>query len=222
MTDLVKYGYVVRGYFGVEAQSLTPELAREFGLKDPAGALVGGVVPKGPADKAGVEVGDIITWFDGHEVQDARQLRLMVADARPCHTVPVEVLRNGSAQPLRVTIRQESNWSRVAKIDRLANYQDPGVLQGVTLSGLSGHLRQQLRIPAEVQGAVVVDVSPYSAAAEAGLKAGDVIESINRAEVKNAEDASRLTQSSKAKRTLLRAWSNGGSHFIVVDESHSG
>ena len=108
MTDLVKYGFVVRGYLGVEAQNLTPELAEEFNLDGATGVLVGGVAPNGPAEKAGLQVGDVITRFDGKEVRDARQLMLSVAEAKPGQTVPVEVLRDGSAKPLRVTIGQAS------------------------------------------------------------------------------------------------------------------
>jgi serine protease Do len=216
MTDLVKYGYVVRGYLGVEAQNLTPELAKELNLDRTTGALVAAVVPNGPAARAGLEVGDVITRFDGKPAGDARQLRLVVAEAKPCHTVQVEVLRNGSTQPLRVTIAQASDYDRLAKAD--CSYdKHPGPLQGVTMGELNSQLRQQLKVPRYVQGAVVVDVTPYSAAADAGLRPGDVILSMNRHEVENAQEASRLTQNAKDKRALLRVWSNSGSRFILVD-----
>ena len=118
MTDLLKYGYVVRGYLGVETQNLTPELATEFKLHRSTGALVGGVAPNGPAEKAGLEVGDVITRFDGKDVRDARQLKLSVAEVKPGQIVPVEVLRDGSAKPLRVAIGQASNNDLLAKVDR--------------------------------------------------------------------------------------------------------
>ena len=216
MTDLVKYGYVVRGYLGVEAQNLTPELAEEFGLKRATGALVGGVVPNGPAERAGLEVGDIITRFDGKPAGDSRQLRLLVAEATPCHTVQVEVLRSGSTRSFRVTIAQSSDYDRLAKAD--CSYDNhAGLLQGVTIGELNSQLRQQLKVPRYVQGAVVLDVSPYSAAAGAGLRPGDVLQSVDRQEVTNSEEASRLTQNTSHKRMLLRVWSNSGSHFILVD-----
>jgi serine protease Do len=218
MSDLVKYGHVVRGYLGVETQDLTPGLAKEFKLHGASGVLVGGVAPNGPAEKAGLQVGDVITRFDGKDVRDARQLKLSVAEVKPGQTVPVEVLRDGSAKPLRVAIGQASNNDLAAKPDQTTYEQDPGALQGVILGELNAELRQQLKIPREVQGAVVLDLHAYSAAAQAGLRPGDVIQSINRQEVRNAGEASRLTQNARANRTLLRVWGNSGSRFLLIEE----
>ena len=218
MTNLMKYGCVVRGYLGVETQNLTPELAKEFKLHGLAGVLVGGVTPNGPAEKAGLEVGDVITRFDGKEVRDARQLKLSVVEAKPGQIVPVEVLRDGSARPLRVAIRQASDNDLLAKADRTAYEQDPSLLRGVTIGELNSQIRQQLQIPRKVRGAVVLGVNPFSVAAETGLKPGDVIQSINRQEVSDAGDASRLTQRAKDRRALLRVWSSSGSHFILIED----
>ena len=147
MTDLLKYGYVVRGYLGVETQDLTPELATEFKLHGSTGALVGGVAPNGPAEKAGLEVGDVITRFAGKDVRDARQLKLSVAEVKPGQTVPIEVLRDGSAKLLRVAIGQASNNDLFAKAARNAYEEDPGALRGVMIGELNGKLRQEARNP---------------------------------------------------------------------------
>ena len=218
MTDLVKFGYVVRGDLGVETQDLTPELATEFKLHNATGVLVGGVSPNGPAEQAGFKVGDVISRFDGKEVLGARQLMLSVTEARPGQIVPVEVLRDGSSKLLRVTIGDPSSKTRLAKVDRSIQERDPGALQGVFIGELNSELRQLLKIPSDVQGAVVFDLYAASAAAQAGLRPGDVIQSINRQEVRNAGEASRLTQNAKDKRTLLRVWSNSGSHFVIIED----
>ncbi|MGD0814845.1 MAG: Do family serine endopeptidase [Verrucomicrobiota bacterium] len=217
MTDLVKYGYVVRGYLGVDAQDLTPELATEFKLQNATGVLVGGVSPNGPAEQAGIKVGDVISRFDGREALDARQLMLSVAEAKPGQIVPVEVVRDGSSKPLRVTIGNPSSKTFHAKVGLAAHERNPGTLQGVFIGELNSELRQQLEIPSEVQGAVVFDLYAASAAAQAGLRPGDVIQSINRQEVQNDGEALRLTQNAKEKRTLLRVWSKSGNHFILIE-----
>jgi len=219
LADLVKYGFVGRGYLGVESQNLTPELAEEFNLGGATGVLVGGVAPNGPAEMAGLQAGDVITQFDGKEVREVRQLMLSVTEAKPCHTARVEVLRNGSAKQLRVILGQAPDNEPLPKADQLADQQDPGALQGVFIIELSSQVRQLIKIPRHVQGAVVLDLHAYSAAAQAGLRPGDVIEAINRQDVRNADEVSRLTQSARHKRTLLRVWSNSGSHFLLVNES---
>jgi serine protease Do len=216
MTDLMTYGFVVRGYVGVEAQDLTPQLAKEFKLTGITGVLIGGVVPRGPAAQAGMQVGDVITRFDGQEVRGCRQLKLSVAEAKPGQTVPVEVRRDGAVRALSVTIRHASSSDLLTKSERSVFEPEAGVFEGVFLGELNAELRQRLSIPREVQGAVVFDLHAYSPAAQGGLRPGDVIQSINRQDVANAGEAVRLLQNTKARRALLRVWNQAGSHFLLV------
>jgi serine protease Do len=130
----------------------------------------------------------------------------------------VEVLRNGSAKSLRVILAQAPDNQLALQAQWSPEEQHPGALQGVILIELSSQVRQHLRIPRNVQGAVVLDLHAYSAAAQAGIRPGDVIESVNRQEVRNAEDVSRLTQNAKQKRALLRVWNHGASRFILVED----
>jgi len=90
------------------------------------------------------------------------------------------------------------------------------------VSDLAPAIRRQFNIPTGVHGAVVTELEEGSAASEAGLKPGDVIQEINRQPVRNAEDAVRLTENPKDKTTLLRVWGNGSSRYVVVDESKAG
>jgi Do/DeqQ family serine protease len=216
MTSLLKYGYVVRGYVGVEAQDLTPELAKEFKVRGATGVLVGGVVPRGPAEQAGLKAGDVITRFDSNEVRDARQMKLSVAETKPGETVAIEVLRDGLTNSLRIIIAQDFKNDLLAMLDRSDYEKDSGALEGVTIGELNSQLRQRLQIPRRVQGAIVLGINPLSAAAGAGLEPGDVIQSVNRHDIKNAAEASQLAQESKYHHTLLRVWSNSGSHFVLI------
>lgn len=93
----------------------------------------------------------------------------------------------------------------------------PDVLDGVTVDDITAQTRRQFNLPAQLSGAVVVEVDPASPAARAGLRPGDVILDINRQRVTNAEKAARLSEEVKGDRVLLRVWSQGGSHFVVVE-----
>jgi serine protease Do len=219
MESLIQYGHVTRGYLGIMIQDVTPVLAKEFKMKEPTGALVGDVVPDGPAAKAGFKDGDVVLDFNGKAVADSRHLQLTVAETKPGATVPVKVWRNGSTRTLEVTIKQLPGTEQLAE-NNAENNRDTGTLNGVGVSNLDQQTRQQFKLPDTVKGAVITEVKPDSAAAEAGLKPGDVIEAINHHPVKNAEDAVRLTEHAKDKHTLVRVWEDGGSHYVVVDESN--
>jgi serine protease Do len=221
MESLIKDGKVTRGYLGVMIQDVTPALAKEFSLKDDQGALVGDVVPKGPADKAGLKNGDVILEFNGKPVKDSRHLKLEVARAKPGEMVPVKILRENDSKTLKVTLRELPATEKLAKAES-TDAEETDALHGVTVTDLSAQARRQFNVPREIQGALVTDVDPGSAAAEAGLKPGDVIIEINRKPVVSAEDAAKLTENAKDKTTLLRVWSGRGSHYVVVDEGKTG
>jgi serine protease Do len=218
MGSLIREGHVTRGYLGVMVQDVTPPLAKEFKLKDTHGALVGDVVPKSPAEKAGVKDGDIILDFNGKTVTDSRHLKLEAARAQPGETVPLTILRDGQTKKLEITVKELPGTEQVSSTDQ--NQQsDSGTLNGVTVTDIDAQARQQFSLPADLKGVVVSEVNPDSAAAEAGLKPGDVIQEINRKPVKTAEEAVRLTENAADKVTLLHVWRHGGSHYMVVDES---
>jgi serine protease Do len=221
MQDLVKNGEVTRGYMGILPQSLNPALAKQFKLHDNNGALVAEVVPKGPADKAGIQTGDVIVEFNGKKIADSRHLKFGVARTRPGETVPVKVLRDNATKTLQVTVTELPGAERLAKASS-QNAEDNGTLNGVTVSDLDPNVRRQFRVPENIKGAVVTEVEPNSASAEAGIQAGDIIQEIDRHPVKNAEQAVQLTEKTDSKSTLLRIWRNGGSHYLVVDESKAG
>jgi serine protease Do len=218
MTSLVEHGKVVRGYLGVTIQDVTPELAKEFKLGDSPGTLVADVAPASPASNAGFADGDVVVKFNGQKVNDSRNLKLRVAETAPGETVPVEILRNGQSHTLRVKVGELPAPNGIIKAG-YGTSQDTGTLNGVGVADLDASTRQQYHVPDKIQGAVITSVDDGSAAAEAGLKTGDVILEINRQKVKNADDAVRMTEHVKDKVTLLRLWSNGGAHFVVVDES---
>jgi serine protease Do len=221
MDSLIKDGHVTRGYLGVLIQDVNPALAKQFKLSDNKGALVGDVTAKSPAEKAGLKNGDVILEFDGKKVTDSRHLKLMVARTKPGESAPIKILRDGEEETLTVKVKELPGSEQVAKNDG-SKIDDNGTLNGVTVADIDTEARQKLRLPANLKGVVVTDVESESAAAEAGLRPGDVITEINRKPVKSAEEAVKMTEEPEDKTSLLRVWREGNSRYVVVDESKAG
>ena len=222
---LVKNGKVVRGYLGVGAQDITPTLADTLGLEDRRGALVADVQPNSPAAKAGLKNGDVITAVNGEKVDDANRLTFSISAIPPGTKVDLEVLRDGNTKSLKVTTAERpTSTSRNSRgnpqPEELAR-NDEGVLNGVAVDDIAPQMRAQLNLPARLKGAVITNVEPDSAAAKAGLRAGDVILEINKQPVTSAGDAVELSAKADSKKTLLRLFSRGSTVFVVVDESAS-
>ncbi len=219
MDQLIKTGKVVRGYLGVSIQDLTPELAREFNVQKTSGALVGEVTKDGPASAAGLKSGDVITEFDGKNVPDSRHLKLMVGSAAPGSKVDVKLLRDGKEKTLAVTLKEMPAQKLVAS-NQPGEDQSEG-LNGVTVGDLTAAAHSQFNIPDSVHGAVVTDIDQWSASYDAGLRVGDVIQEIDHKPIKTAEEAVEASKHVPEKHALLRVWSQGGSHFVVVNENQS-
>lgn len=218
MENLIRHGRVIRGYLGVWMQDITPALAKQFDLKETKGILVTSVVPKSPAERAGFEPGDVILEYMGNQVRDGRHLKFQVGDTEPEVTVPVKILRGGKTKQLAVTLNELSDTSATSG-GRQDIHKSDETLQGVTVGDIESSVRRQLGIPREMQGAIVTNIEPNSAAYEAELRQGDVILEINRERVSNAQEAVELSEKAEGGTVLLRIWNRRGYRYIVVDES---
>ena len=212
MTHLIHGGRVVRGWLGVTIQDLEPGLARSFGYPGTAGALVGNVEPGGPADRAGLRQGDIVSRFDGRPVTGMVRLRELVAEARPGQGVAVDVFRGGSHRVLQVDVG-EQDANRVASA--VPGGRDEGVgLQVRTLARVDA---RQLGLDPALRGAVVTGVAPLSAAERAGLQAGDVIQTVGGDPVTDAVSFRRaLGRHDLRKGVRLGVRSGEGRHFVFL------
>ena len=218
MDELVKSGKVSRGYLGVMIQDVTPDLAKTFNLKETTGALVGEVTENSAASDAGLKPGDVIVEFNGKKVRDGRSLRNNAGLLSPGTKTEVKLLRDGKEKTVKLTLRELPGDKSTASSSTDSEGSDE-VLAGVGVGDLTPELRQQSKLPSHVKGAIITDINPGSAAYDAGLREGDVIQEINRKPITSAEDAVKATTNVKERKTLVRVFSNGGSRFIVVDET---
>ncbi len=222
MTSLVKNGHVERGFLGVNIQSLTPALAKQFKLDRINGALVSDVTSGSPAEKAGLKSGDVIREFNGQPVKDASQFKLQVAQTSPGAKATVQLIRNNETKSIDLTLGQFPD-DKLAKNDKGSGHgDDKDALAGVGVADLDQGARAEAKIPAAVQGAVITQVAPNSPAYEAGLRPGDVITEINRNTVTSAQEAIAQTEKPTGDETLVKVWSRGGSHFVTVEEPKVG
>lgn len=207
MERLISGGKVTRALLGVSPQDITPEIEKGFDLSSQSGALVGGVIPNTPAQKAGIESGDVIVEFDGKTVADAHDLVMLVGNCSPGNKATVKVIRDGEPKTFTVTLAEnkltsggENNSNTKSENSNL------DALDGVTVQDLDSDARAELRIPDNVKGALVTEVDPNSNAADSGLQQNDVIVSINRHPVTNADDAVKLCGQAKSSQLLLKIW----------------
>ncbi len=223
--QLATNGKVQRGYLGVRIQDVTPALAKEFGLNDTnSGALVAEVTPGSPAARSDLKDGDVIVKIEGKPVTDSRHLKFAVAEFAPGSKVNATILRDGKTKNIELKVGAVPSQNAVASnndsTDKPDN-NDTGTLNGVAVSDLDSQARREFDVPSRVHGAIVTQVDPASASAEAGLQPGDVIEEINHHSVHDANDAIKQTEKTGDKKTLVRVWNQNGSHYVVVDENNS-
>jgi len=210
LTALREKGKVTRGWLGVMIQKITPELAKSFSLKDDSGALVGDVIPDGPAAKAGIKRGDVIVKFNGQEVNDVGQLPKIVASTTPDTQVDVVVIRGGRSQTLNVHIAILKDGE--AKVAQVEPHRDSLGMQG---QDITPDLAQSLGLDND-EGVLVSDVTAGESAAEAGIRRGDVITEIDRKPIRNMADYTRLLGNIKKKRTVLFLIRRGGTTIYIA------
>lgn len=194
-SQLIQKGSVSRGYMGVTIQPVTEELAQSFGLKHTKGALINDVIKGSPADKAGIRQGDVITALNGTEVKDPSHLQRLVAEAGIGKSARISVFRDGKSVELNLTLASADSAPKHQRDPRSNNRQGGEAdLLGLTVEDSE-----------QGEGVVVVDTARGGAAAEAGIRRGDLIVSINRKRINNSSEYERMLNSA-----------HGGSLTILV------
>ncbi len=216
--QLIAHGTVKRAMLGVFLAELTPEIAEGFGLgRTDQGVIIRDVQDGSPAARAGLKRNDVVVEFDGQPVTELQKFRIRVADTPVGRSVPVTVLRDGKREKLNVTLTSKED-------DPVAS-GDPAARTPETVSELVGGLKvrtlsEEERAASKLTGGVAVaDVAEGSAASDAGIQAGDIIQEVGGKDVKSAADFARLIRESKSQRkhvVLLVSSPNEAPRFVAL------
>jgi serine protease Do len=218
IAQLKDKGSVSRGWIGVQIQPVTADIADSLGLKKAEGALVAEPQANGPAAKAGIESGDVITAVNGETVKDARELARTIGALAPGNAVKLNVVHKGQDKVINLTLGQLPNTLE-AKADT-DNNDKGGVTRGTDVPKLGLTVAPANSVAgAGKEGVVVTEVDPKSTAAERGFKEGDVILEVagksvaNVADVREAIDTARTDNKNSV---LMRVKSGGSSRFVAL------
>ena len=202
--QLVKNGKVTRGRIGVVIQSVTQDLAESFGMKAPKGAIVSQVEKDGPAAKAGLQEGDIITAVNGKAIDDSVDMPVIIGSMAPGSIAKLSIIRNNKDMTLDVKVEEAPNESASSNASKTAAANK----LGVTVRPLN----EEEKAKAETEGLLVTEST--GAARKAGIREGDIIVNVNGVKIKKTDDLARVLEKNKNLRVLVQR--RDGRIFIPV------
>lgn len=225
--QLKQFGVTKRGWLGVKIQTVTDDIAETLGVPENTGALISAVTPASPAEKGGLEAGDVILKFDGKDVTTMRGLPKIVAQTPIGKSVDVDVLRKGSRKTVQVAVgllEEDEGPSPVNAKEPDANDNEPSpsgaTVMGMKLSPLTDDTRKKYGIGEKITGVIVEDVDGQSAAAQKGIKAGDVIVEAGQDPMSKPDDLAKSVDKVRQagrKAVLLRVEDGKGDlRFVAV------
>ncbi|MEI6305331.1 MAG: DegQ family serine endoprotease [Deltaproteobacteria bacterium] len=205
-TQLIQKGNVSRGWMGVTIQPVTEELAKSFGLPQAKGALINDILKGGPAEKSGIRQGDVITAFNGSEVKDPSHLQRLVAESGVGKPLRVTVFREGKSIDLVLTLSSSENAPKMrSEAGRESRHGEPDSL-GLVIDDVE-----------QGRGVLVVEVARDSIAAEAGIRNGDVIVSVNSRKIANSAEYQRiLRQAARGSSLIILARRGNASIYFAL------
>jgi serine protease Do len=225
--QLRQFGETRRGWLGVRIQQVTDDIAESLNISPARGALVAGVDDKGPAKPAGIEPGDVVVSFDGHDIKEMHDLPRVVADTAVGKVVDVVVIRKGKQETHKVTVGRLQDTDKVAEASAKQEApQEKSTVQktlGLELSDLSDDQRRKFKIKGAVNGVLVTGVDPSVAMADPDkrLAPGDVIVEVQYQAVASPADIQKRVDALKGQgkkiAVLLVSNANGETRFVALN-----
>ena len=203
-------GHVNRGWLGVMIQPVSQDLAESFGMSKAIGALIADLDPEGPAAQGGLQAGDVIIEVNGEEVDRSSTLPRLIGRVAPGNDVELTLMRDGEQVSETVEL---GSWPDMNEATSAAN-SDSQVRLGVAVAEVDQAMRERLNING---GVVVSQVEPNSVAAQAGLRAGDILVSIDLRSVASADELMRIVEELPNDRAIpVRLYRDGRSLFVAL------
>jgi S1-C subfamily serine protease len=208
---LVKDGKIKRGFVGIwsEKKGITKEIQEAMNLPSTDGVLIQEIEPGSPAEKAGLNHGDVIITLDGVKIKNFQDFLFKIAEHAPGDTVTLEILRNGTKQEMKLTLADSDDFMNVT-----AGYSSENAWRGINVADLNSQIAQQYNLDGIENGVVVVKIDKNSPAEDSNLAEGDVIIEIEGRSVKDVKDFNSIKNDVKnTKKPILiyrlRKTSNG-------------
>ncbi|MDD9879665.1 MAG: DegQ family serine endoprotease [Candidatus Marinimicrobia bacterium] len=215
MSDLIDHGKVLRSWIGVQIQPIDESSAQAMGLNTRKGALVADVVDEGPAEKAGVETGDVILEFNGVKVNSVDHLRNTVSASKPNRRYDLLIIRDGKKKTLKV--RLEEMPGDEVLLASSSPPRDTNAL-GIEVSELNRNTRREFGISARDEGVVVTQVAEGSAAFDAGIQAGDLITRVGTKKCRSKRDFDRLIKETRKRNmVMLHLKRDGVARYMTLE-----
>lgn len=215
MNDLIDFGKVKRGYLGVYIGDVTPEFAKAYDLEDASGAVVTQVQDDSPAENAGVQNDDIIIAVDGAKIENASDLTTKIGIKKPDTKVELTIIREGKTKKINVTLGEFEEEQEVSAKESESKSIET---MGLTVKNLTAELKNRYNIPSGTEGVVVIGVERGSILSRFGIKAGDVIDKINRNRIKNIDDYKKSIEEIKEGDPVVMFLNRGDRRFTLSFE----
>jgi serine protease Do len=213
VSQLKEKGEVTRAWLGVLIQTITPDMQEALDLPNRNGALVADVVQGGPAEKAGIQRGDVIVRFNGDAVESQHQLPTMVAYLPVGTEVDVVVLRDGKEKKFTVNLEEMTDEAtQTGSVEEEEEMKDD---LGLTAQNITPEIAKQLDLN-KSGGVLITSIEPASPAAEAGLRRGDVILEVDRKEISDLDVLTEVLEGAKGKGSVLFLVNRGGRTIFVA------
>jgi serine protease Do len=214
MSDLISKGYVVRSFLGIYMQDINEDLYDTMDLQSRKGTIVSDIVEGSPADKSGLESGDVITNFEGKDITNGAELKNLVSSASPGSEITLTIMRDGKTKDITVILEERLGTEMASNNSA---YNEFGLSIVDVTDDLIDQYDIQRSMNSDIQGVVVTDIEENSIAEESGMQEGDLITRVGRQKISNINMfQNEISKYDKDDKILFLVKRGNASRFLTL------